>query len=314
MAYSGIPKRTINAQDVVPTINASPQANTTGNITASAQTIVANDLTGVGSATVQFSGTYAGVNVTIEGSADGGTTWFPVQGYNQSTGAALTAGSTGVITTNATIVYTITPLLGLDQMRVRSTAFTSGSAAVVIHTSTQFTPTTISVVSAPTTTITGTVTANLGTGGTAATSLGKAEDAVHTSGDTGVMILAIRNDNAATAQTSASGDYSGVAVDINGTQFVRDSPANTPAKTNVTAAITSTTVLAANTARRSAILVNESTSDAYLSYGGTASSTSYTVPWVAGSTITISGAEYAGALVAIWNTATGTARVTETTI
>lgn len=51
--------------------------------------------------------------------------------------------------------------------------------------------------------------------GTSATSLGKAEDAAHSSGDTGVMMLAVRNDSGATT-FGADGDYSPVAVDANG--------------------------------------------------------------------------------------------------
>jgi hypothetical protein len=50
--------------------------------------------------------------------------------------------------------------------------------------------------------------------GTAATNLGKAEDAVHASGDTGVMALAVRND-AATA-LAANGDYIPVTTDATG--------------------------------------------------------------------------------------------------
>lgn len=53
--------------------------------------------------------------------------------------------------------------------------------------------------------------------GTAATNLGKAEDAAHTSGDTGVMPLAVRNDSTAqTSLTTTDGDYSPFAVDIKG--------------------------------------------------------------------------------------------------
>lgn len=48
--------------------------------------------------------------------------------------------------------------------------------------------------------------------GTAATNLGKAEDAAHSSGDTGVMALGVRNVNF-TELTSAEGDYSPIAVD-----------------------------------------------------------------------------------------------------
>jgi len=157
MAFDQQVKRTINSLDVVPTINTSPQANTTGNITTSSTTIVATDLVGVGSATVQFKGTYAGVNVTFEASPDAGTTWVAVNGQQVTTGLNTASGATGVLATNATVAYNVTPLLGFDQFRVRSTAFTSGSAAVVIHTSSQFTQTSVAVVAAPTTTVTGTV-------------------------------------------------------------------------------------------------------------------------------------------------------------
>lgn len=49
-----------------------------------------------------------------------------------------------------------------------------------------------------------------------------AEDSAHSSGDTGYFNLAVRNDNQSTTFTSASGDYSGVAVDDKGAMFVKD--------------------------------------------------------------------------------------------
>jgi len=51
--------------------------------------------------------------------------------------------------------------------------------------------------------------------GTAATALGKAEDAVHASGDTGVMILAVRRDTV-TSLVGTDGDYAPVQVDAVG--------------------------------------------------------------------------------------------------
>lgn len=51
--------------------------------------------------------------------------------------------------------------------------------------------------------------------GTGATNLGKAEDAAHASGDTGVLALAVRQDSDAT-MVSATGDYSALQVDANG--------------------------------------------------------------------------------------------------
>jgi len=56
--------------------------------------------------------------------------------------------------------------------------------------------------------------------GVTATSLGKAEDAVHADGDTGVMLLGVRNDSFATTLTNSNGDYSPVATDSTGRLYV----------------------------------------------------------------------------------------------
>lgn len=63
----------------------------------------------------------------------------------------------------------------------------------------------------------------LGATDTGATSLGKAEDAAHTTGDAGVMMLGVRNDAAAT-QTSANGDYGAISLDAAGRQFAYAGP------------------------------------------------------------------------------------------
>ncbi len=55
--------------------------------------------------------------------------------------------------------------------------------------------------------------------GTAATNLGKAEDAVHATGDTGVMALAVANE--AQATLAADGDYTPIAVDTKGSVLVK---------------------------------------------------------------------------------------------
>lgn len=58
--------------------------------------------------------------------------------------------------------------------------------------------------------------------GTGATHLGKAEDAVHTTGDTGVAVLSVRRDTLnAASPTSAAGDYQTIATDSEGVQWVR---------------------------------------------------------------------------------------------
>jgi hypothetical protein len=152
------------------------------------------------------------------------------------------------------------------------------------------------------------------TPGTAAANLGKAEDAGHTTGDVGVFALAVRNDNAATSVTNANADYSQVSTDITGTVFTRQSPSNTPALTNVSASATTQTALAANAARRTAVFYNDSTSDCYIKYGAAASATSFTYYLPSLGTLSIDGNEYAGLVAVIHASATGTLRVTETSI
>lgn len=54
------------------------------------------------------------------------------------------------------------------------------------------------------------------TPGTSAAHLGKAEDAAHTSADTGVMLLGVRNDNGSTTFSDTNGDYTPIATDSAG--------------------------------------------------------------------------------------------------
>lgn len=56
--------------------------------------------------------------------------------------------------------------------------------------------------------------------GTSATSLGKAEDSPHTTGDTGVMVLGVRNDNHV-GRAGTDGDYVPIALDGHGCVYVR---------------------------------------------------------------------------------------------
>ena len=286
---------------------------TSGTITTAASVVTVTDLSGVGSVSVQISGTYAGVNVTFEASLDG-TIWNAIPAQQASSINPSMVTTTGVLTTNSTNVWNVAPLLGQQQFRVRATAYTSGTANVFIEPSAQFTQPIVNIGTMPAVSGAVTVSANAGAFAAGANNVLKAEDAAHASGDLGVEMLAIRNDNAGTALTSATGDYSGVAVDINGTQFTRDAPSNTGTLSNVAAATASTTLLAANAARRNAIVYNDSTSDMYLKYGTAASSTSFTLYVPSLATVAIPGSEYAGIITGIWISAAGNARVTETTL
>ena len=94
------------------------------------------------------------------------------------------------------------------------------------------------------------------------------------------------------------------------TQRVIPATGGTGTLTNVSASATSVTLAAANTSRTGLIIVNDSTSDMYLKFGSTASTTSYTFLVPAGATY-LWEENYNGIVTGIWNSATGTARVTE---
>lgn len=146
--------------------------------------------------------------------------------------------------------------------------------------------------------------------GTGATNLGKAEDAAHASGDTGVFMLSVRNDNATTT-FAADGDYQPIATDLKGRVSVRQI-SSTATLSNVSGSATSVTVLAANSARVGATVYNDSTAICYLKFGATASTTSFTVKLAADTYYEVPGG-YTGVIDGIWASATGSARVTELT-
>lgn len=148
------------------------------------------------------------------------------------------------------------------------------------------------------------------TPGTAAGNLGKAEDAAHASGDTGVFMLGVRNDNATTTY-GADQDYSPIATDLKGRVSVRQI-ASTATLSNVSSSASSVTVLAANSARVGGTIYNDSTQVVYLKFGATASTSSFTVKLAADTYYEIPGG-YTGIIDGIWASANGSARVTELT-
>lgn len=298
-------------QSTLSTRLAASQAMTTGTITSATSTVVATDLTGVGSATVSIYGAaHAGVNVTFE--AYDGTNWFAVPAQPIATVTPTLVTATGVLTSNSSNFYNVSPLLGVQQFRVRATAWTSGTANVIIEPSAQFTQYLVNVATMPTTTVTGTVTANLGTGGTGATSLGKAEDAAAATGDTGVAVWGVRRD-AATVSTTATGDYSEVRVDQYGQQAFIPGVSGTDTVTGVTAATTSTTILAANTSRKGATFYNASTATLYLQFGATASiaSAGYVVAIAPNGYYELPSPVRQGIITGIWSAVNGYVNIME---
>lgn len=102
-------------------------STTSGTITTSTSAIAASAV-GWGNATITVSGTYAGVVILFEASDNAGTTYFPVQVQRESDGQVVT---TETLATNASVMYCV-DLPGVTNIRVRATAFTSGTGNVRI--------------------------------------------------------------------------------------------------------------------------------------------------------------------------------------
>lgn len=80
---------------------------------------------------------------------------------------------------------------------------------------------------------------------------------------------------------------------------------------NVSASASNVTVLASNASRVGAIFFNDSTSSVYVKLGATASTTSFTYKLFAYQTLELPDPLYRGIVDAIWDSATGSMRVTE---
>jgi hypothetical protein len=82
-----------------------------------------------------------------------------------------------------------------------------------------------------------------------------AEDSAHSSGDFGYFNLAVRNDAQSTTLTSATGDYSGFAVDDKGAMFVKDIANKSNLQQVVTVGTSAVALPASPLANRSSMFV-----------------------------------------------------------
>lgn len=111
----------------LPTI-AAQAARTTGNITANGQCISVN-ATQYSVATIDLTGTYAGITVSFNASTNGGSTYLPVLASNAS--STNSAATTAALSNNSSNLFNVT-LPGVTNFQVCSTAYTSGTLAVGI--------------------------------------------------------------------------------------------------------------------------------------------------------------------------------------
>lgn len=202
---------------------------------ATAGSAVEIALSGANTLTAQVTGTYTGA-LSLQGTIDG-TTWVTLGGTGLqvlSTGAmaaTIASAATGLFQSDVT---------GLVSARVSGLAAMTGTAVVtlraVVGTSVVAIDTTVPVsgtvaVSSVTTAI---------VPGVAATNLGKAEDAVHASGDTGVAVFAVRTDVPATT-SSNTGDYDALHTGAEGGLHVSLIPAARNGMLSVRVAAAATT-------------------------------------------------------------------------
>lgn len=188
----------------IPTVNGTvPVSNaadnlTTGTIVANGDTVTTQVVSGMAGWTMGYYGTYAtGASLTMEASHDGGSTYYSVRMLQQSSGIL------GYVTTIAAVVnsssaFTAEIPAGATHLRVRCSAWAAptGAINIVIGQAIERFASPVATQSIVSTAL---------TPGTAATNLGKAEDAVAASGDTGVAMLATQQTTP--ADLAADGDY-----------------------------------------------------------------------------------------------------------
>lgn len=211
----------------------SPSVTATGTITiqnsvpagtATANSAVEITLNGNTTLSVQTTGTYTGalsLQVTVDG-----TNWITLGGIpflNINTGvssATIVSATQGIFQTD---------VAGATKARITALAAVTGTATVTLRAVSSAAmvaldaplPTGANTLGAVTISGTPTVTANLGTGGTGATSLGKARDAAAAGTDTNIGIMAIRTDTLATV-TPAVGDYEMLRLDSYGRLYINN--------------------------------------------------------------------------------------------
>ena len=171
-------------------------------------------VSGAGAVTFRLSGTWAGT-VVVEGSPDGDAAdvWVALDIHTLATGAWTMAASTTAIGTYAVAAT------GMRTLRLRASVYASGT--IVVDSWTHSDPWSVVYSRAAD----GSLQVSTGVG---ASSLGKAEDAVHGTGDVGIMSLGVRNDTFATALSGTDGDYTPVGVDAQGRIGIAQFPDNEP--------------------------------------------------------------------------------------
>jgi hypothetical protein len=186
---------------------------TNGDIVTATVGLQAHPPDGFGMAAIGLYGTFTGT-FQFEGS---------VNCSNYEALRAVPIGTTTVVTSATATGTWRASVSGLQCIRVRASAAVTGSVSVYIR-GAEAAGDIASGVDVGTVTNVATIGTSV-TPGTAAANLGKAEDAVANSGDTGVFMLGVIDATNAT-QRAATGDYAQVTVDHYGTLLARSDHPN----------------------------------------------------------------------------------------
>lgn len=158
---------------------------------------------------------------------------------------AVPYGTTTPVTSATATGTWLAAVSGLQCVRVRASAAVTGTLSVTIRGASSSGDLARSLDVGTITTVTSvTNVATIGTSvtpGTAATNLGKAEDAAHTTGDVGVLALGVRKDTNAET-TNADADYGAVSIDSYGAVFARS---DHPNRINCLVAVSTATTIQA---------------------------------------------------------------------
>lgn len=236
-----------NVQDLT-FIGQSAQTATINNIIPVVASANASNLTGYRSGSVQIVSTGTGGTYIFEGSNDN-VNFQTVPVYSQLilTGTPIVAAITA---TSSQLIYTFPISFQYFRLRIATTITGGSIQAFSIFKQASWSPAVVQVAqsngSSLNTAISGSIIAisSSVSPGTAAGNLGKAEDNVAASSDTGVAVWGVRQD-AATIPASASGDYSQFSLSKHGATLI--TPLGNIAKTfrgvvNVASAVTATDI------------------------------------------------------------------------
>lgn len=137
---------------------------------------------------------------------------------------------------------------------------------------------------------------------------GAATSALQTQPGVDIGDVTVNNTSGAAAVNIQDG---GNSITVDGTLAVTFPASSSATESNVSASVSNVTLLVSNASRKTAMVYNDSTSDLYVKFGATASTSSFTVKLVANAYYELPLPVYTGIIDGIWTVAVGNARITE---